>query len=55
MYTTEEIISYIKKYANDHYSDGGWDVIVECKTDVWQWFHGGAYKWPELVTGRAAK
>jgi predicted RNase H-like HicB family nuclease len=28
----EEIAKYIYKYAQDHYNDGGWDVIVECWT-----------------------
>lgn len=23
----------IKAYAQEHYNDGGWDVIVECWTD----------------------
>jgi len=29
----EEIIKFIKQYAQDHYSDGGWDVVVECWSD----------------------
>jgi len=29
----EEIIKFIKQYAQDHYNDGGWDVIVECWSD----------------------
>lgn len=29
----EEIIKFIKQYAQDHYNDGGWDVIVECWGD----------------------
>ena len=28
----EEIAKYIYNYAQDHYNDGGWDVIVECWT-----------------------
>lgn len=28
-----ELIREVKRYANDHYADGGWDVIVECFTD----------------------
>ena len=26
----EEIAKYIYNYAQEHYNDGGWDVIVEC-------------------------
>ena len=29
----EEIIKFIKQYAQDHYNDGGWDVVVECWSD----------------------
>ena len=28
----EEIAKYIYNYAQEHYEDGGWDVIVECWT-----------------------
>jgi hypothetical protein len=28
----EEIAKYIYNYAQEHYDDGGWDVIVECWT-----------------------
>jgi predicted RNase H-like HicB family nuclease len=28
----EEIAKYIYNYAQEHYNDGGWDVIVECWT-----------------------
>jgi hypothetical protein len=28
--THNELVEALKKYALDHYCDGGWDVIVEC-------------------------
>jgi hypothetical protein len=28
-----ELVQYVKDYANFHYEDGGWDVIVECWED----------------------
>ena len=28
----EQIAQYIYNYAQEHYEDGGWDVIVECWT-----------------------
>ena len=28
----EQIAKYIYNYAQEHYEDGGWDVIVECWT-----------------------
>ena len=28
-----ELVQYVKDYANFHYNDGGWDVIVECWGD----------------------
>ena len=28
-----ELVQYVKDYANFHYNDGGWDVIVECWED----------------------
>ena len=28
-----ELVQYVKDYANFHYNDGGWDVIVECWAD----------------------
>ena len=28
-----ELVQYLKDYANLHYEDGGWDVIVECWED----------------------
>ena len=28
-----ELVQYVKDYANLHYEDGGWDVIVECWED----------------------
>lgn len=30
---TQTLVDFIKTYANDHYEDGGWDVIVECWSD----------------------
>jgi hypothetical protein len=30
---SEEIIQGVKDHAMAHYSDGGWDVIVECYED----------------------
>ncbi len=29
----KELVAAVKKHAEDHYNDGGWDVIVECWTD----------------------
>lgn len=31
---TEVIVEAIKAHAQEHYNDGGWDVIVECWEDV---------------------
>ena len=28
----QDIAKYIYNYAQEHYDDGGWDVIVECWT-----------------------
>jgi len=28
-----ELVQYVKDWANFHYNDGGWDVIVECWED----------------------
>jgi hypothetical protein len=28
-----ELVAKVRRYAQDHYQDGGWDVIVECWTD----------------------
>jgi hypothetical protein len=28
----QDIAKYIYNYAQEHYNDGGWDVIVECWT-----------------------
>ena len=28
-----ELVQYVKDYANLHYEDGGWDVLVECWED----------------------
>lgn len=33
MHTWEEILQAVKTYAQEHYNDGGWDVIVECYED----------------------
>lgn len=35
MTTTETklFIAAVKAHANEHYNDGGWDVIVECWSD----------------------
>lgn len=30
---TAVLLAQVKQYALDHYTDGGWDVIVECFTD----------------------
>ncbi len=27
------LVEYVKTYAEQHYEDGGWDVVVECYTD----------------------
>lgn len=27
------LVEYVKAYASEHYSDGGWDVVVECWED----------------------
>lgn len=27
---TQELYDAVQAYATDHYTDGGWDVIVEC-------------------------
>ncbi len=29
----EHLVAEVKKYAREHYNDGGWDVVVECWTD----------------------
>jgi hypothetical protein len=31
---TNEMIEAVKKYAQENYSEGGWDVIVECYEDA---------------------
>jgi hypothetical protein len=31
---TERIVEAIKEHAQEHYDEGGWDVIVECWEDV---------------------
>ena len=28
------LIEQVKQYALDHYTDGGWDVVVECWSDA---------------------
>ena len=33
MATTEEMVKAVKKYAEEHYNEGGWDSIVECYED----------------------
>lgn len=32
-FTTAELVERVRRYALDHYNDGGWDVIVEAYTD----------------------
>jgi hypothetical protein len=27
------LVDFIKKYALDHYEDGGWDIVAECYDD----------------------
>ena len=29
----KKLVEAVKAYANAHYEDGGWDVVVECWTD----------------------
>jgi hypothetical protein len=29
----QNLIDAVKKHANEHYEDGGWDVLVECWSD----------------------
>lgn len=29
----QNLIEAVKKHANEHYEDGGWDVLVECWGD----------------------
>jgi hypothetical protein len=31
---TEAIVEAVKEHAQEHYDEGGWDVIVECWEDV---------------------
>lgn len=33
MATTAEMVQAVKDHAEEHYNDGGWDVIVECYDD----------------------
>ena len=28
-----DLVAAVKDYAKDHYSDGGWDYLVECWDD----------------------
>lgn len=30
MISEQEMVAAVKKHAEEHYNDGGWDVIVEC-------------------------
>ena len=32
--TLDELVAYVKRYALDHYNEGGWDYIVECYSDA---------------------
>jgi len=29
----KKLVLHVRNYAEEHYEDGGWDVIVECWTD----------------------
>ncbi|WMI34803.1 hypothetical protein SEA_MARAV_81 [Streptomyces phage Marav] len=29
----DELVEHVKRYALEHYNDGGWDVVVECWGD----------------------
>jgi len=31
---TNELVEAVKRYALDHYNQGGWDYIVECYSDT---------------------
>jgi hypothetical protein len=33
IWTKEELVQQVKWHAEEHYNDGGWDVIVECWDD----------------------
>lgn len=33
MINEQEMVAAVKKHAEAHYNDGGWDVIVECWSD----------------------
>lgn len=28
------LVECVKRYATDHYNEGGWDYIIECYTDA---------------------
>ena len=30
MAETKRLVEFVQQYAEDHYEEGGWDVIVEC-------------------------
>lgn len=30
----DKLVAQVKEYAEQHYNDGGWDVIVECWDDA---------------------
>lgn len=32
--TTKEMVAAVRKYAEDHYNEDGWDSIVECYEDA---------------------
>lgn len=32
---TLDLVAAVRNYAEQHYDDGGWDVIVECCDDQW--------------------
>jgi len=31
---SQEIVDAVRRYAEQHYNDGGWDVVVECYDDA---------------------
>lgn len=32
--TREQLVEVVKTHAQEHYEDGGWDVLVECYSDA---------------------
>ena len=38
MATRQELVDAVKTFANEHYNEDGWDVVVECfdDSDVWE-------------------